>query len=128
MTDAPYKSTGIEISMRTNAFSRNITDVTPAGETVDDIDATHQGTSVVAVYDPGPIKEGGELEFGVHGDPSQSVPVGVKDTFIISYPAAAGNTDVSFDGYIKGEDPDAPHRENITNTITVQVNTEKTRS
>lgn len=128
MATTPYKSTGITISMKNNAFDREITDVTPAGESVDTIDTTHQGTLSVADYDPDPIKEGGELEFTVFAEPGTSVPVAVEDTFVVDYPAAAGGSTVSFDGFITGEEPDAPHRDNITSNITVQVTSEKTRT
>lgn len=124
----PYQSTGITISMASTTFDREILDVTPPGESVEDVDTTHQGTTGTATYEPAEIKEGNELEFVVHSEPDDSVPVGVEDTFTIDFPPSAGGAEWTFEGYISNEDPDAPFRDKLTTTITVKVSGTRTQT
>ncbi len=124
----PYQSTGITISMTSTTFEREILDVTPPGRSVEDIPTSHQGTTGDATYEPAVIAEGNELEFVVHMEPDDEVPVGVEDTFTIDYPSSAGGAEWSFEGYINNEDPDAPFRDKLTSTITVKVTGNDTKT
>lgn len=114
-------SHGITIVFGTSGFSGEITDVTPPGTTRDTIDTSHQGTSDFMTFIPSALADNGELTFTVHYNPDTEPPMtesDVAETITITAPSGAT---WAFSGFMSGYEPDAPHLDKMTASVTVKV-------
>lgn len=101
-------SYGFGISFPVSGFLAEIVSVHPPGQTVEDIDSSHQGmTNAIRTFSPSDLKTQGELTIGVHFNPDGAAvrksPLGVVETeILITFPSTAT---WKFAGYCNNFEP-----------------------
>jgi len=109
---------GATFTFATSAFTANITEMSADGETREDIDTSHLGTTLYRTFVPGDLSDGGTYTLTIQFDPEDLADIprkGANETMTLTYAISdSGNTTngtVEFDGYVNS----------VSNTVEVNA-------
>lgn len=98
---------GATFTFNTSSFTANIVDISQDGETRDDIDTSHLGTTSYKTFDPADLSDAGTYTLKIQFDPEELASVPRKAAkevmdleYAISNTANATKGKVSFTGYV----------------------------
>lgn len=134
MADIATLGHGATLAAATSGFEANvdIESMSFGGISAEAIDAGHLGVAAEAAdemgnrpYIFGKIIDAGELTLECHITPGLAIPVGVSDTFTLTWPIfTPGNTTNAtwvFSGAIVNASPAIPLEEKITASMTIKI-------
>ena len=115
------KSFGLTIAFATSLFTAEILGLDGPGESVGDVDTTHQLTTGHKTYLPEDIVEGGEVTFECHYNPDTAPKVGNGGATEVVTLTEPGGATLVWPGYVKGYSPKRPFMGKMVADVTVKV-------